>query len=152
MLSPPLSVPALFVVGAAAAIVAVLVMDQVMARLPEGETLPFVPAGVLTDTRPDDAPPKLASVVHYTAGLLTGPLCAWFVLAVAGVLSEAALVIAVAGLLLYPLMVGFFVIVVLPRSQVHRNRVPAIRRDWAIAAAAYLLVLVPLVGGAATLL
>jgi len=152
MLSPPPSVPALFVAGAVAAVLAVLVMDGVMARLPEGETLPFVPAGVLTGTRPDDAPATLASAVHYTAGLLTGPLFVWVLLATASVLDGAVVVTAVAGLLLYPLMVGFFAVVVLPRSLVHDNRVPAIRRDWAISAAAYLLVLVPIVGGVASVL
>jgi len=42
-------------------------------------------------------------------------------------------------------MVGFFALVVLPRSRLPSARIADIRRDWAISAAAYLLVLVPLV-------
>jgi hypothetical protein len=42
-------------------------------------------------------------------------------------------------------MVGFFAAVVLPRSRVAPGRVGAIRRDWALSAATYLVVLVPVV-------
>jgi hypothetical protein len=139
-------VPLRFAVGVVAAVLATLVMDRVMARLPEGETPPFVAAGVLTERPPGDAPARLAAVVHYLAGALTGPLFVWLTLASEAVLggpSTAATLLATA--VLYPLMVGFFTVVVLPRSQVAADRVAAIRRDWAVAAAAYLLVLVPVV-------
>nr|WP_239642317.1 hypothetical protein [Haloarcula amylolytica] len=53
-----------FVVGVAAGVVATIAMDLVMARLPEGETPPFIASGVLTDSAPDDAPGRLANVVH----------------------------------------------------------------------------------------
>ena len=152
MLSPAPAVHALFVAGVAAAVVATLVMDVVMARLPEGETPPFVASGVLTGSHPDDAPAGLANVVHYVAGLLTGALFAWLVLAAASLLDGALVVVATAAVVHYVLMVGFFVIVVLPRSQVERERVSCIRRDWAIDAGAYLAVLVPVVGVAATML
>jgi len=141
-----LAVPLLFVVGVVAAVVATLVMDQVMPRLPEGGTPPFVAAGVLTERHPDDAPDRLASVVHYVAGWLTGPLFVWLLLATQGVLGTTGrLVTVVAAVVLYVLMVGFFAVVVLPRSRVEDGRVGAIRRDWAIDAAAYVVVLVPLV-------
>jgi hypothetical protein len=127
-------------------------MDVVMARLPEGETPPAIASGVLTESRPVAAPERLASVVHYLAGWLTGPLFVWLLLvsqALVGGPSLAAT--AAAAVALYALMVGFFVAVVLPRSQVAAQRLGAIRRDWAVSAAAYLLVLVPLVAVGTTL-
>jgi hypothetical protein len=145
-LASPLAVPVRFVLGVAGGILAVLAMDVVMARLPEGKTPPFVAAGVLTEAHPDDAPARLAAVVHYVAGLLTAPLFVWLLFAseaLFGGVSPAAT--AAAAAVLYVLMVGFFVVVVLPRSRVGADRVPAIRRDWALAAVAYLVVLVPLV-------
>jgi hypothetical protein len=121
-------------------------MDLVMARLPEGETPPFIASGVLTDSVPDDAPERLANVVHYIAGWLTGPLFVWVLLTSEAVLGgQSLLATALAATGLYALMVGFFVLVVLPRSRLPSARIADIRRDWAISAAAYLLVLVPLV-------
>lgn len=141
-----LSVPLQFVVGVVAAVVATLVMDVVAARLPEGETPPFVASGVLTDNRPSVAPARLASVVHYLAGLLTGPLFVWLLLASQGVLGGPSLLATLlAAGTLFVLMVGFFAVVVLPRSKIADGRVGAVRRDWALSAAAYVLVLVPIV-------
>ena len=148
-----LSTPALFLVGIAAGVIATLGMDVVMARLDEGGTPPQIASGVLTDTHPDDAPGRLASVVHYVAGTLTGPLFVWLYLVATGVLGDGALAIAAAAVVCYPLMVGFFVLVVLPRSRgLARQRLSRIRRTWSIEAAVYLLVLAPLVGGAAAVL
>ena len=141
--SPAVSL--LFPVGVAAAVVATLVMDVVMARLPEGETPPFVAAGVLTGRPPDDAPGRLAAVVHYLAGVLTGPLFVWLSLTGTALFGPSLVVTAIAAGLLYALMVAFFAVVVVPRSRVADGRVPAIRRGWAVSAAAYLAVLVPLV-------
>jgi len=42
-------------------------------------------------------------------------------------------------------MVGFFAVVVLPRVEFARDRVRTVVRDWAVSAAAYLVVLVALV-------
>ncbi|MFY4813623.1 hypothetical protein ACOJIV_13145 [Haloarcula sp. AONF1] len=135
-----------FVIGVAAGVVATVVMDLVMARLPEGETPPFIASGVLTDSAPQNAPGRLASVVHYVAGWLTGPLFVWVLFTSEGLLSGPSILAAVlAAVVLYTLMIGFFVFVVLPRSRLPSARIPDIRRDWAISAAAYLLVLVPLV-------
>ena len=145
-LASTLAVPSRFVLGVAGGLLAVLAMDVVMAQLPEGETPTVVASGVLTDTHPDEAPVRLATVVHYVAGLLTGPLFVWLLLtseALLGGVSPAAT--GAAAAVLYVLMVGFFVVVVLPRSRVGADRVHAIRRDWAVAAAAYLVVLVPFV-------
>ncbi|WP_136589283.1 hypothetical protein [Salinigranum halophilum] len=147
-----LSVPLQFVVGVVAAVIATRVMDVVMARLPEGETSPFVASGVLTDSRPSVAPARLASVVHYVAGLLTGPLFVWVLLASQGLLGGPSLVATLlAAGVLYLLMVSFFAVVVLPRSQIAGQRLGPVRRDWALSAAAYLLVLVPLVALGSTL-
>ena len=142
------SVPAVirFPIGLVAAAVAVLVMDLVMARLPEGTTPPRVAAGVLTETIVDDAPARLASVAHYLAGFGTGLLFVYFSLVAEWLLGGASLSsVAVTTLLLYVLMVGFFVAVPLPRAPgVDAARRSTIGRDWAIAAAGYLAVLVPI--------
>lgn len=141
-----LTVPLRFVVGLLAAGVATLVMDVVMSRITEGETPPQIAAGVLTGRRPDSAPSGVADAVHYTAGLLTGPLFVWLTLAVEGLLGEESLLATgIAAVVLYALMVGFFAGVVLPRSRVRSRRVSAIRRAWAVEAAAYVVVLVPIV-------
>jgi len=140
-----LAVPLQFLIGAAAAVVATFAMDAVMARLPEGETPPFVASGVLTDRPPGDAPSRLASAVHYLAGGLTGPLFVWLTLVTDGLLGASLVATVAAAAILYVLMVGFFAVVVLPRSRVSAARVGAIRRDWAVSAGAYLLVLVPVV-------
>lgn len=148
-----LAVPLRFVAGVLAGVVATLAMDLVMARLPEGATPPSIAAGVLTGTPPDDAPDRLASVVHYLAGFLTGPLFVWLLFAGEGVIGERSAAVTVgAAVVLYALMVGFFALVVLPRSLVAGERVGAIRRDWAVSAAAYLVVLVPFVAAASRLL
>lgn len=145
--------PFRLLLGVVAGIVATRGMDVVMARLPEGETPPFVASGVLTEQSPDTAPARLAAVVHHVAGWLTGPLFVTLVLLVEGVLggpSAGSYVLATAVLL--GLMVGFFAIVVLPRVGLPDERIPQVRRDWTVSALAYLLVLVPLFWGGSSLL
>jgi len=139
--------PALrFPLGLVAAVVATLVMDIVMARLPEGTTPPQVAAGVLTGSHPDSAPRRLASVVHYLAGGLTGPLFVWLLYAGEFAVDAPRLTttLLTAGVLLV-LMLGFFIGVVLPRSRLRSDRRVPVARDWALSAVAYLLVLVPVV-------
>jgi hypothetical protein len=146
-------IPLRFLLGVVAGVLATLFMDVVMTRLPEGDAPPFVASGVLTGTPPRSAPGRLAGVVHYLAGWLTGPLFVWLLFtveAIAGGLSIFTTLLAAAAL--YLLMVGFFVVVVLPRSRAPPGRVGLIRRDWALSAAAYLFVLVPLVGVGSRLL
>lgn len=140
-----LTVPLRFVVGLLAAGIATLVMDTVMGRITEGETPPRIAAGVLTGRRPDSAPGGVADAVHYTAGLLTGPLFVWLTLLFEGLVGESLVTTVIAAVVLYALMVGFFAGVVLPQSRVRSRRVSAIRRAWATEAAAYVLVLVPIV-------
>lgn len=134
-----------FPLGLVAAVLATLVMDRVMARLPEGETPPTVAAGVLTRSHPDRAPARLASVVHYLAGLLTGPLFVYTLYAAESVLDGVAAT-AAAAVVLFVVMVAFFVVVVLPRPDgLSPNRRSQIGRDWAVSAAVYVAVLVPVV-------
>jgi hypothetical protein len=145
-----LVVPLRFALGVVAAGLGVLVTDAVMARLPEGGDAAAVASGVLTGTHPDEAPRRLAAVVHYVAGLLTGPPFVWLLLVAEGLLGAGVVATAVADLVLFVLMTGFFV-VVLPRSRVEPGRVGTVGRDWA-ASAAYLLVVVPVVHVGSTLL
>jgi hypothetical protein len=144
--TPGFAVPLRFLVGIAAAVAATIAMDLVMTRRPEGDTPPTVAAGVLTDRHPDHAPERLATVVHYLAGGLSGGLFVWLLYATEATLdTTGALATGVAAVVMLALMIGFFVVVVLPRSRIQRGRLSAVRRDWAAAAATYVLVLAPLV-------
>lgn len=146
-------VPLRFLAGVVAGVVATLGMDLAMARLPEGTTPPSIASGVLTGNPPGESPGLLATVVHYLAGLLTGPLFVWLLYASEGAFGPRSVVATVvSAAVLYVLMVGFFAVVVLPRSLVRSRRVGAIRRDWAVSAAVYVAVLVPLVTVASRLL
>lgn len=136
-----------FPIGLLGGILATLAMDRVMGAVPEGTTPPSIAAGVLTERRPDEAPERLASVVHYFAGAGTGLLYVWLSLA-AEALAGGPSFVTVAGTtaVLYLLMVGFFAVVPLPLAKgVGRSRRGTILRAWAIAAAGYLAVLVPVV-------
>jgi hypothetical protein len=146
------SVPLLIVFGVVAGMIATRAMDVVMARLPEGETPPFVASGVLTQQDPDTAPERLAAVVHHVAGWLTGPLFVTMLLLVGSLLGSGIATHLLTAAALLVLMVGFFALVVLSRLGLARQRVSAITRDWAVSAFVYLVVLVPLVAGATTVL
>ncbi|VTT85822.1 hypothetical protein DM2_1860 [Halorubrum sp. DM2] len=143
-----LSLLAGLALGPVVGLVATLAMDVAMARLPEGTTAPKVAAGVLTDTPVDDAPERLATWVHYVAGGGSGLLFVGLVAAVGSLLGLGPLVtLAVAGVALLALMVGFFALVPLPRaSGLPRQRLGPIRRDWAVSAATYVLVAAAVVG------
>jgi len=145
-------VPLLIAFGVLAGMVATRAMDVVMTRLPEGETPPFIAAGVLTEQSPDTAPGRLAAVVHHVAGWLTGPLFVTLLLLAGAVLGDGVVTYLLTATVLLVLMVGFFALVVLPRPGLPRQRVRTITRDWAVSALGYLLVLMPLVAGGATLL
>ena len=136
-----------FPIGLVGGVVATLWMDIAMARLPEGETPPSVAASVLTETHPGNAPRRLASVAHYLAGTGTGLLFVWLSLLVETFLGEPSITTALlTAVLLFVLMVSFFVLVPLalvPGLDDQRRR--RVARDWALSAAAYLVVLVALV-------
>jgi len=150
--SGSVAVPFRFLIGVVAGVVATLGMDLVMGQLPEGTTPPAVASGILTERTPAEAPGRLASVVHYLAGTLTGPLFVWLLFASEALFGTGVGATLSAAAVLYVLMVGFFAVIVLPRSLVAAGRVPIIRRDWAIVAAVYIVVLVPLVVLASRLL
>ena len=137
-----LSLLAGLALGPVVGLLATLAMDPVMARRPEGETAPKVAAGVLTDTPVDDAPERLATWVHYVAGAGSGLLFVGLFSAVGAALGVGtAVALAVAVVAQFALMVGFFALVPLPRAAgLPRQRLGPIRRDWAVSAAAYVLV------------
>lgn len=144
MVAGPTSIawlPAGLLVGAGAGLVATLAMDRPMNRLPEGTTPPQVAAGTLSGTPLDRAPSGVATAVHYAAGIGTGVLfVAGVALAIRAVGRTAAVVLPVAAAL-FVLMNGFFSFVVVPvYGRVPDARVGAVRRDWALSAAAYLVV------------
>jgi hypothetical protein len=143
----PWAVPALILASIAAGVLATLAMDAVMPRLAEGEMPPRIASGVLTGQPPNHAPRRLAAVVHYVAGSLTGPLFLWLSF-VASLLVEPGLAaVVLATVVCYPLMVGFFLLVPLPRAQgLARQHVKGIGQAWAVEAAVYLLVLAPAIG------
>lgn len=154
--------PQTVVAGALAGVAATLVMTLVMLRLPEGNTTPFVAAGVLTATPPDEASARLASAVHYVAGTGAGVLFVTIAGGVrwleglGGVLSQTlvespALFGVLATGLVYPaLMIGFFMIVPLPRARGFSHaRARLVARDWAVSAVAYTIALTTLLSGAA---
>ncbi|MFC5367277.1 hypothetical protein [Salinirubrum litoreum] len=142
----PWSVPALILASIAAGVLATLAMDAVMPRLAEGETPPRIASGVLTRQPPDHAPRRLAAVVHYVAGSLTGPLFLWLSLVAGLLVGPGLLAVVLATVVCYPLMVGFFLLVPLPRAEgLARQRVRTIGQAWAVEAAVYLAVLAPVV-------
>ena len=127
--------------GPVVGLLATLAMDRVMPRLPEGTTAPKVAASVLTDTPVDAAPERLATWVHYVAGGGSGLLFVGLVSAVQTAAGAGLAVgIVVAAPVMLALMVGFFAVVPLPRARgLSRQRLPTIRRDWALSAAAYVV-------------
>jgi len=138
-----------FPVGILAAVVAVGIMDLAMARIPEGTTPPFVAASVLTERTIHEAPARLATTVHYLAGLGTGALFVYLSLLSESLIGASPwLSVAVTGVGLYTLMVGFFLVVPLPRAiGLGSTRRANTARGWAVAAAVYVAVLVPVSTG-----
>lgn len=132
--------------GVVAGTLATLAMDWVTLRISEGTTPPRVASGVLTDTHPDDAPERLAAVIHYLAGAGTGVLFYWLVTLPAAVVGVGLPVVRslAAGPVLFLLMYGFFAWIVLPRSPLSVTRSQRVARAWAISAAVYVATLVPL--------
>lgn len=134
------------VAGLVAGVLATLAMDVVMKRLPEGSTPPKVAASVLAGTDVDAAPERLASVVHYVAGAGSGVLTAAMLagaVAIGGGFGAVPVAVGVAAVM-FACMVGFFAFVPLPRTTgLARQRLRRVRRDWAVCAAVYLAVAIP---------
>lgn len=144
-LATSLSAPAVALVGAAAGLLATLVMDIPMrALLREGMTPPSVAAGALTGTSTADAPRRVAMAAHYGAGTGGGltftALTALVAAAAPGptVAGVPVLALAVAAVVEFGVLFAFFAYVVLPRyGTVDSRRVPTVRRAWALSAAVY---------------
>jgi len=135
--------------GAAVGLVATLGMDLPMNRLPEGPTAPRVAAGTLSDASLESAPDGVATAAHYGAGVGTGVLFLAGVAAARWLFGGTAPAVAGAAVALAVLMNWFFSFVVVPTyGRVPDERVGRVRRDWALSAAAYLVVASALVGGA----
>jgi hypothetical protein len=139
-LAPPLRIA----LGVPAGVLATLAMDVAMARLPAGEGPPKVAASVLTKQPLDAAPARLATVVHYVAGLLTGPLFVTLLLFGEALVGVGPLAYAISGAALYVLMVGFFQVVPLPLADAPAERRSQVGRAWAVEALVYVVVVVPL--------
>lgn len=134
--------PVGLLVGAAVGLVATLGMDLPMNRLPEGPTAPKVAAGTLSGTPLGRAPAGVAATAHYGAGVGSGVLFLSGVAAARWFLDAGALVaVPVTAVVLFVLMNWFFSFVVVPTyGRVPDSRVSTVRRDWAVSAAAYLVV------------
>ncbi len=133
--------------GGAAGLLATLVMDMAMRRLPEGTTSPYVAAGTLTDTPLSSAPHRLATVVHYGAGTGSGLLLVTLALAVETLTALGPVAAFVtAAFVQLPVMVVFFSYLVVPvYGRVPDERVPRVRRDWALSATVYVVTVTALV-------
>jgi hypothetical protein len=141
-------------VGAFAGLLATILMNVPMQRLPEGSTPPFVAAGALTGEELSEVSEGLASLVHYAAGTLGG---VGFVLAAEGIERVVTarggapgfdLVLSGTGIRLVPHFIAaaitfsvlflLFSYVVLPLfGKGAGDRAPQVRNDWAISAAVY---------------
>jgi hypothetical protein len=148
-LTDPAALPARLVAGAIAGFIATLVMDIPMGRLPEGETSYYVAAGVLEGESLESAPNQTATAVHYGAGTLSGALFVGVTAAAELVLlgSPSVLAVLVAIVVQLPIMIAFFsYFVLLIYGRVPEERVPQVRRDWAISASMYVAVVAVLTG------
>jgi hypothetical protein len=142
-----LSLPERVLLGGAAGLLATLVMDTVMRRLPEGTTPPYIAAATLTETQVSSVPHRLALTVHYGAGTASGLLLVVLALVVETVAGLGPLAsFVVAGVVQLPVTVAFFSYVVVPTyGHVPGDRVPRLRRDWALSATVYVITVTVLV-------
>ncbi|MDZ7747174.1 MAG: hypothetical protein U5K28_12015 [Halobacteriales archaeon] len=137
--SPALTTSTVYVLGAVAGLLAALVSNVPMHRLPEGSTAPFVAAGLLTDSDPDAVDPTLASGVHYAAGILAGVFYTAVEYGIEAVAPPPRLYVGgtqlpllthlLALLVTFAFLVGFFSYVVLPRFDALAPSYGQIRRD-----------------------
>jgi hypothetical protein len=157
----PTAAVAVVAAGAAAGLVAALVMDLPMVRQPDGFTPAFVAAAVVRGRTPDAVSFRDANVVHHAAGVLAGVLYAVIVLALGvavgpGVDPTALAGAAVVHALAVAAVVGFIYVVfahlVLPRAggTIYEERATAVRGQWLrsslVFGVAMALVAPPLVG------
>ncbi|WP_255148711.1 hypothetical protein [Halorarius halobius] len=142
-------------VGAVAGLLAAVVMNIPMQRLPEGTAPPFVAAGALTGEGLAEVDPKLASGVHYAAGVLAGVVFTLVAVGLERVLPPRAALAgvglriaphALAALVTFAFLVVFFAYLVLPVfGGEARERAGQVRRDWVVSASVYTVALVAFV-------
>ena len=142
-----LSLSGRLLLGGAAGLLATLVMDLAMRRLPEGTTPPFVAAGVLSDESLSAASGRLATAVHYLAGTASGLVFVTLALAAESLLGLSPIPSFVAAAILQlPVTVAFFSYLVVPvYGRVPADRVARVRRDWTVSATVYVAALTVLV-------
>ncbi len=128
------AIAATVAVGAAVGLVGAVVMDVPMAALPEGFTPAFVAAGKLTRTDPDAVPERTAYVVHHLAGALAGVLFGLGVAVSEPVFGSVWPAGLASAFVLMLFLVGFFLFVVMPRTDVAADRERAITRAWVLSA------------------
>jgi hypothetical protein len=138
-------------IGAVAGLLATVVMNVPMQRRPEGATPPFVAAGALTGEPLDEVDPKLASGVHYAAGILGGVLFTLLAVGFEAVLPFTAALAGVgirlvplflATLFTYGFLVAVFAYLVLPRyGKAALDRADQVRTDWVVSVTVYAVAL-----------
>ncbi|WP_255197261.1 hypothetical protein [Halorarius litoreus] len=138
-------------IGAVAGLLATVIMNIPMQRRPEGSTPPFIAAGALTGQPLDEVDPKLASGVHYSAGILGGVLFTLLAIGFESVLPFTAALTGVglrlvphflATLVTYGFLVAFFAYLVFPQFGKSANqRGEQVRTDWVISASVYVVAL-----------
>lgn len=140
--------------GALAGLLATVLMNLPMQRLPEGSTPPFVAAGALTGEALSEVASGVASLAHYASGTLTGVGFVLFAEGIETLILQRGgapgfdLVLGGTGLLLVPHLIAaaatfsvlfvFFGYIVLPLvGREARSRARRVRNDWAVSAAVY---------------
>lgn len=123
-------------------LVATVVMNLPMRRLHAGDMPPAVAAGVLTNTHPEYAPARLAATIHYVAGGGTGLLYLLVVQVFTVTVPGPQLIGTIlAAVVVFGLMVGFFILVPLPRAgELPDRQLKQIKRSWGISTGVYVAV------------
>lgn len=139
-------------VGVVAGLLAAVLANVPMRRLPEGTAPPFVTAGALVGETLSEVDPTLASGVHYASGALGGALFTLLSLGFERALPPRAVLagvglraapLALATLCTYAAVVLAFGYVVLPLAGGEATaRASQVRRDWVVTTAAYTVALV----------
>lgn len=136
--------PLVFFVAAAFGLIATMVMDFVMDRLPEGRTPPAVAAAAVRGERPEDAGRGAVALSHYGSGTVAGVVYLGIFILLSMIVPDSTtmslLALAGAGTIMFGLMIGVFFLG--PLSHVGgltAQRVGDIKRSWMISAGVYVI-------------
>lgn len=145
------SVPGRVAIGAVAGLLAAVVTNVPMQRLPDGSTPPFVVAGALTGDSLDAVDPRLASGSHYLGGSLGGASFTLVAVGFEAVLPITAVMTGVglrlvphvlAALVTFAVAVAGFAYVVLPLwGKEATDRASQVRAAWVASMAVYTVAL-----------